>query len=108
VSQHSNVIAIVVGVCLSLLLFVFVAVAACVCYRRRQVAKGAPLRFPNPTFGLPGALKGSADLVCPFFVLFCFLSSTPTYVQKHGYLFYSGSLASGLLVVHTGSQIITS
>ena len=55
--HHTNVIGIVIGVCFSIALFVVIAVVVCFCYRRRKVKKGEPLRFPNPTFGLPGGLK---------------------------------------------------
>ncbi len=57
--QHSNVISIIVGVCVGLALFIILTVVICVCVKRRRHNKGAPLRFPNPTFGLPGALKGA-------------------------------------------------
>ena len=59
VKQHSNVISIIIGVCFGVALFIIVTVVICVCVKRRRHNKGAPLRFPNPTFGLPGVLKGA-------------------------------------------------
>ena len=59
IHQHSNVIAIIIGVCLSVALFIIVTVIVCVCYKRRRQNKGAPLRFPNPTFGLPAVIKSA-------------------------------------------------
>jgi len=57
VKQHTSVIGIVIGVCFGIALFVVITVIVCFCYKRRKVNKGEPLRFPNPTFGLPGGLK---------------------------------------------------